>query len=207
MTNCSPIPPGHDEASVVAAIESVSRKLARAFSFGSFTPQDIAQEVALFSMELLRKGKYDPAMPLQAYLMTHARRRLCNMKRNLHHRSDSPCARCAAGDHCCEPGPCKKHAAWAARNLAKATLNRTVDLADASPEREPRTAESVVEQAAERNELAELLDRYLDVDLRADYKRMLAGEVVIALKRRRVQQEVARIMAEHGFEVDGLDVN
>ena len=208
MNNCAAhIPPGHTVSSVVAAIESVSRKLAKAYSFGSFTPQDIAQEVAVFSMELLRKGTFDATRPLEAYLLVHARRRLANMKRDLHHRSDSPCTRCAAGDHCCEPGPCPKHAAWSARNLAKASLNKTVDAAQCPPDREPRTNASVVEQAAEASELERAIDAKLPVGLRADYRRLRAGLPIAAPRRRQIQEFIVDLMDDLGLPIDGLDVD
>jgi hypothetical protein len=202
-----PLPSGVSEAQVVAAIDAVSTKLAKAFSFGNYAPQDIAQEVAVFSMELLRKGTYEASRPLEPYLLTHARNRLCNLKRNLHHRSDSPCPRCASGKFCCEPGPCQKHAKWADRNRTKANLNRPADLGGVPPDREPMTSESEVDRAVEGIDLEQLIDERLDLHLRADYLRLKGGEVVHAHRRRLVQEAILDILDDAGLPLDGLEVN
>jgi DNA-directed RNA polymerase specialized sigma24 family protein len=197
LNDCSPIASGVSDAAVVAAINAVSKKLARAFSFGNYTPQDIAQEVAAYSLELLRKGGYDPSRSLEAYLTTHARNRLCNLRRNLHHRSDSPCPRCAAGTFCCDPGPCQKHSTWAARNLAKATLGRTAELVA-----EPPDKESAVEARAEANELEDVLNTRIPVELRHDYLLLRSGQALPKVRRKRVQEAVLAAMKAAGLGLE-----
>jgi hypothetical protein len=74
-----------------------------------------------------------------------------------------------------------------------------------SPKREPRTAGSPVETAAEASELERLIDERLPLELRADYLRLKAGSLVVAPRRRQVPEAILDIMDDAGLPLDGLD--
>jgi hypothetical protein len=208
LTNCAHIPPGFTEAEVLAAIDRVSTVLAPAFVFGFFTVEDIRQQARLFALEVLAKGQYKPGQALDGYLFSAVRNKLRNYKRDLHHRSDPPCQKCATGDFCCQSGPCKVFVAWVARNQTKANLARPVDMGDVPPDREPRTSEeSVVEQAAEGNELEQLIDERLPLELRADYLKMRAGVHPGDRRREPVQRAILAILAEAGLSPENFDTS
>ncbi len=153
-------------------------------------------------MQVLEKGVYDPARPLEAFLVVHLRNRLSNFKRDRLHRSDSPCPQCHGGTPCQADGSvCKNHAAWQRRNRAKAnlltanSLNLDPDWGDRSLAYQPQ----VVEQF-EAEELRRLIDENLPLDRRAWYLRLLDGAPVPTHRRHDVQRAVLDILTEAGWE-------
>jgi hypothetical protein len=198
------VPEGVTEAEVVAAIEEVSRRLAKQYAFGPYAQDDIKGFVALYSCEALAAGRYDRNRPLANFLYTNARNRLLNLKRDSSHRADTPCKACHAGTPCQPEGQCEAYRRWWARNSAKASIffpNSANSAAEIAEENELRPQPSVVGQV-EVKELRELIDERLPVELRADYLRMLSGEPVETSVRKRVRAAVLEIMEEAGVGQD-----
>jgi hypothetical protein len=190
------------ESDFLAAVDKTARLLSRAFSFGCYDPVDIRQEVGVYAVELMKKGKYDHSRPLDAYILSHCRRRLINLRRDKLTRAD-PCPRCHAGDPCGPDGTvCEVYARWAARNRAKAALARPVDLGEVPPDRVPRTGESDVEARAEANELERVIDDHLPVELRADYLKLRAGQALPKVRRERVQEVVLDALEAAGLGLE-----
>ena len=113
------------------ALAVVTRMLAKSLSFGYFSPEDIAQEAAVYGW--LALARYDPgevradgtvSRPLENFLYRHIKFRLLNLKRQLYRRTDAPCPLCRNGqeyyhdDH----RVCAAHRAWEERNGRKASL-------------------------------------------------------------------------------------
>ena len=196
------IPPsGYSETQVVAAIDKVGRTLAKGYAFGSFAPADIAQEVAVYCAELLAKGKYDPSRPLEGYFMTHARRRLTNLRRDHFRRSDPPCARCDSGNPCGSGQVfCKRYAVWHSRQEAKSALASNADPGTpvANVALLPGQS-SVVEGAAEAGELEQVIDTHLPVELRQDFLLLKGGEPIPKQRRELVKAAVLAALGRAGL--------
>jgi DNA-directed RNA polymerase specialized sigma24 family protein len=180
------IPAGLTEAQVLETFEEIVTVLASRFVFPGFPVDDIAQEVRIFAMEAL--PRYDPkpdanGQPtrlLANFLYAHTKRRLLNLKRNLHHRTDPPCRECnQAYPH--EPTPaCRVYEKWLARNRRKANLNQSRLYSD---DAEPRTTPDATDDI-ETNELLAKIDQQLPVELRSAYLRLRAGDKYITKKHR-----------------------
>lgn len=190
-----PVSPAEAEAEAGRIIQDVARRFGRKYQFGSYEPDDIAQEAAGFALECLAKGKYDPARSLDAYLATHIKRRLHNLKRDRFMRPESPCS-------CCEtfnpgPNPCERWVAWDRRNRAKQTLALSGSAAsggEAVASKRPKHVDEV-------REIDAWVDDTWPSALRADYLRMKQG-VELPLERARAVR--GRILGRFG-ELDHAD--
>ena len=184
-----PLPNGITDTEFVEAVEAACQLLAPSFVFGYMGVEDIKQQAAVFALQALKSGKYDPAQSLRAFLYTHIKNRLINFKGDLWRRNDPPCMKCHGGQKCSDGARRTAGATRVSslRNNAKSGLMRPVDLGSVA---ESHT-ESVVEAKAEGNELSSLIDQELPVELRADYLRMLDGVSLPKPTRTRVQRAVA----------------
>lgn len=186
------IPPGQTEATVLAAIEKAVGRLAPAFSFGYFTPEDIRQEGYVLACEVLATEKFDPARPLDSFLFIHIRNRLSNLKRRVMRRNDPPCRKCAAGNHCRPDGPCKKYREWHDRNNAKSCLAGAGIESAAEDQGSVESPESQVELA----EILEKIDSNLPIGMRADYLRMRAGEKLTNVRRSEIEEVLKEMLRD-----------
>ncbi len=188
------VPPGYTEKQVLDIIEQTVSILARSFVFGYFDVDDIKQYGRMYALELLEKETYDPKLPLQNYLHTHVRNRLCNLKRDKFRRTDAPCVTCHEGNYCTGTGEaCPRYKAWFERNSRKANLMRPLDL---NEERTTRSPADCVSEEAEQNELFRLIDEKLPLDLRSSYLKIKAGVSVPKAQRERVEQAIREILCE-----------
>jgi DNA-directed RNA polymerase specialized sigma24 family protein len=189
------LPPNYTEDQVLDIINKVVNQLAPRFVFGSYDADDLRQEGVIWALELLDKGTYDPGRPLDNYIYTHVRNRMCNFKRDRYCRNDPPCRDCHAGHLCDDGQPCKTYSAWRQRNAAKANLQRPLDITNISDERERRTrVESSSSDDAAVNELLGKIDRELPVELRGTYLQMRAGVSIPKAKRLQVEAAVKEII-------------
>jgi DNA-directed RNA polymerase specialized sigma24 family protein len=193
------IPPNLTEEQVLAAIERAVGVLAASFAFGCYEVEDIKQEGRVFAMQAL--PKYDGVRPLENFLYSHVKNRLINLKRNKLHRSDTSCPIChrAVGRHTEHPDGrfCDKYLAWLSRNQKKASLMKpsAYDHSRDDPGLNAQV-ESTAESDTEPKEILALLDQKLDVEMRADYLRMRAGQPVAKGRRREVEAAVKEILQE-----------
>ncbi len=181
------------EAEFLRVTSAVAKTLYPKYGAVHGSPEDFAQEVVVWALQAL--STYDSSRSLDGYLFTVAKTRALNVIRDKVTRNDPPCRRCHAGDSC---GPdrttCPKYTAWFERNRAKANLARPQSLLEASDTCERQTPEPSAEAVAEARELTDLVDRYLPLALRADYLRLVAGEMVPKPRRLLVQQAVRDIL-------------
>lgn len=183
------IPPGHTEETVLAAIEKAVSRLAPAFSFGYFTPEDIKQEGYVLACEVLSAEKYNPSLRLDNFLFIHIRNRLSNLKRRVMRRNDPPCKKCAAGEFCKPDGACKKYRQWLELNNSKSCLaGAGVESASEGGSSDSPHVEAEIQEAKEK------IDVHLPVELREDYLRMLAGERLSNARRSEVLEAVKEII-------------
>jgi hypothetical protein len=185
-----PVGRAEAEAAILDSIRTVARGLGWICSFGYHTPEDIEQEVAALSLEVLAEDppKYDPARPLENFLYVHVRNQLSNQRRKHYLRLERPCT-CCEGDS--PSSPCKKWRDWVRRNTAKQNLMRPVGMDYVADEGERAMAQQddVADQAVSK-EFLEQVERGLTPDLRADYLRMRAGVPVPKTRRQKVRGAV-----------------
>lgn len=193
------LPSNKSEKEVLAAIEKAVNILAPSFVFGPYGVDDIKQEARLFALQCLKK--YDESRPLENFIYSHVKNRLINLKRDKFKRNDPPCKSCHSSSMSFERSLhadgqlCDKYKSWRARNASKANLMRPLDLDHIADEHERNTrVESEVESDVETKELLRLIDAQLNVELRATYLQMRAGEPVPKAKRRIVEKAVRDIL-------------
>jgi hypothetical protein len=190
------------EAEITRVIMEVARNLSRKAKFGYHTRLDMAQQGAIFALEVLDSGHYDVNRPLEGFLYIHVRNRLANYKRDNYVRSERPC-------QCCDPfnpplAPCDKWTAWNNRNLCKQNLMRPLDVYSVADENERNMrVNSDVEEEASINELVALIDQELPVELRSDYLKMKTGVTIPKGRRIRVRTAIMEIMKSNGDEEAG----
>ncbi|MBY0525583.1 MAG: hypothetical protein K2R98_19415 [Gemmataceae bacterium] len=194
------LPPGKTEQEVMAAIEKAVNILAPSFVFGYMDLDDIKQTARMYGLQCLRQ--YDSSRPLDNFVYSHIKNRLINYKRDNLRRNDAPCRECHAASmtgspfsHHTDSLPCQKYRAWKSRNDNKANIMHPLDLDFIADEREPNTRqESEVESEVETKELLRLIDMNLDVDLRATFLQMKAGQSVPKARRMVVEKAVRDIL-------------
>ena len=120
---------------------------------------------------------------------------MINFKRDKYHRTDPPCKICAEHGKHQDGTICPKYTAWKKRNASKQNLMRPQDIQTANDnDRSIRFNQSVVDDANILESL-DLIDRFLDVDLRAIYIRMRYGESVPKAKRLKVENAIKEILS------------
>lgn len=183
-------PPGVTEEQFLDAVNKACDILARSFAFGFYDADDIRQEASVFAIEAIQR--YDRSRPLANFIYTHIKNRLINFKRDRFHRNDPPCGICAEGTKHADGNYCDKYLAWKARNAAKQSLMKPIDLGDRDD------VDAVCEDLTEnlsRDEILSKIDVGLPVELRSTYLRMLAGESVPKGKRDAVAAKLREILS------------
>lgn len=208
------VPPGYTEAQVTDIIIMIGQRLSSKFTFGNYTQEDIRQEVAVAILAPDQKGlnsiaKYRPEVgPLENFLFSHARNRVCNLKRDKFQRLNKPCFKCPLkayivdNDECtayCEKSECSLWSAWSLKNSAKRNVICPISIDCANDEDEDGMkilSEPV--SAAETQELMDLIDSKLPSQYRHDYNKMLAGLKVARAKRVKIKAIIQEILGEAG---------
>jgi hypothetical protein len=121
---------------LVEVIDRIAKSISRKFKFGYFDEDDIHQQIALFSLEAIKR--YNGVDNLFTFLYTHAHNRLINMKRDKFFRLSPPCNKCKhslcskTGQLCKkfnDMGECKVYAKWLRRNEMKRNIAAPISLA------------------------------------------------------------------------------
>lgn len=181
------IPPsGYTEKQVISTIDNIVNMVAPSFKFGYFGIDDIKQEATLCALKAL--PKYDARRPLENFMYRHIKNRLLNLMRDKYRRNDPPCKTChksleGSTSHK-DKKYCKKYLSWQARNVDKQRIMSPRDMSMLSDVHEKNT--KFYDDGYNNVEIAELLtiiNRELDVELRATFLQMKAGENVPKNKR------------------------
>ena len=197
-------PEGYSEDEVLEALNCAVNSLAASFRFGYHDLEDMKQEGLVFGLEAL--PRFDPnhnsGSSLKNFLRYHIRNKYINMKRDTFSRPNSPCNGCPfkcphkqAVSGCVEFSDkyeCSKYAGWQRRNVSKRNLMETCSIENAQCQ-----TESVAMDRLERKELVQLIDRYLPVELRADYRRMVEGASLSKRNRLKINDKIRQIIREH----------
>lgn len=188
-----PTTPEEAQAEIHQVVIRVARNLAQGSRFGYHTAADMEHEGIVEALEVLARGVYDPARPLENFLHVHLHNRLQNLKRKHFFRSEPPCS-------CCDTfgspaAPCPRWVAWQRRNAAKLNLMRPLDVTAVADERERNMAtRPCSHDEAATSEALGRLDRELAPDVRADYLRMRAGVSIPKVRRQRVREAILGLL-------------
>lgn len=191
------IPEGHTEQSVTKIMQSTAKLLSLKFKFAYHDDEDIEQESICYFLEAL--PRYKPKIgPLEGFLWSHGVNRLRNKHRDTVFRTEPACRAChdnpSEGGH--DTGDvCNAYKRWKEKNERKQSLAMTAagPCEDGTSWEGPASEDESPDIAA-ANELRRLIDRELDLDLRADYLRMKDGAMVPKPRRKAVQAAIAAIL-------------
>jgi DNA-directed RNA polymerase specialized sigma24 family protein len=182
-------PQGVTEEEFLDSVSKACEVLARSFAFGYYDAEDIKQEASIFAIEAL--ARYDRSRPLANFIYAHIKNRLINFKRDRFHRNDPPCVPCSEGLKHEDGNQCERYIVWKARNSAKQSLMRPIDLGDRDDI--DASCEDLTENLS-RSEILSKIDVGLPVELRATYLKMLAGESVSKNRRDAVAEKIKEIL-------------
>jgi len=197
------IPDGLNEQDVLTVIDKVCTRLAYKFKFGSHSVEDIKQEGAIIALESL--SKWDGKRPLENFLYTCVHNGLFNFKRNNFQRPDKPCLTCPLYRPN-EPKDCSKYddkmecelyIKWYNRNNNKKNIVQPVDIDNVRDEYEENMSLADATEIIEHKEVWTIIDRYLDIELRADLIKIKSGVKVPKQRRRAVESAITEILKEH----------
>lgn len=187
------------DASYMAALTEISRRLSRQHNIAWYEPDDLYQECMLWGV--LRYTSYDKSRPPGPFIMQALTNRIRNIYRDKVHRSDCPCEYCGPGRHReCPDGDgtqaCSAYLEWSSINGRKSTL--------ASPGNSTGRAEQAnttgpiltddPSELAKHTEIYAKLDEELPASLRPYFLRMLAGTEVAPEIADEVRAAVADIL-------------
>jgi DNA-directed RNA polymerase specialized sigma24 family protein len=203
------VPRGYTEGQVLEIINRVVSKMAAAFTFGHYDIEDIKQEGTIFALQALEGEKYDGERPLENFLYCHVRNRYINLKRKKYSRHEPPCCVCPFYDEmrkksqnqCAafeEKMDCSKWALFIKLNTAKRNISEPIDLDEVDDEHEDNMREADFAGSLEGKELMERIDRNLDIGLRSDYLKLLAGVKLPKRKREELRAAISEILREDG---------
>lgn len=185
------LPNGFTEKEVLSCIDYVCNSLAAAFVFGYFEIEDVKQEIRIFCLKAL--PKYNESRgKLSTFLMRVATSRLVNFRRDLLYRMPPEQCKC---EECASGNPCKyfssRMAKWKKINTSKRNLMIANNIGDDDYE-----SKFCFKSLIDRKEILQIIDEYLDVNLRADYKRLIDGAKIPWARREKVLTEIKKILNE-----------
>lgn len=184
------LPEGYTEDQVLSCINYICDALAKQFIFGYYGLEDVKQEIRIFCLEAL--PKYDASRgKLSTFLMMVCKSRLVNFRRNMLYRMPPTCncEKCLSGIECDYIK--KRMDKWKKINTSKRNLMNVNNIGD--DDYEDYTELSFC-NTNDRREMVEIIDEYLDVNLRADYRRMVEGASLPKKRKDKVMTEIRNIL-------------
>jgi hypothetical protein len=202
-------PDGYTEQQVLEIIERCVGILSGKFRFGYYELEDIKQEARLMALEVI--PKFDPKKnkTLDNLIYIHLRNRLVNFKRNNYKRNEPPCIKCPFYDKYLKKSTnqcaafadkleCDLFSKFTTKNEAREKLAVGAYESKDISNRELITGSCTDYDETSENvsfsELTKLIDEKLDVSLRGDYLRLLAGAPLSKVKKDKVRNEVLKIL-------------
>lgn len=176
-------------------IQKVARALAPRFTFGFYDKEDIEQECFLIACEALDDFDAERGS-LENFLYTHLNNRLQNFLRKHYYRKTFTCAHCGGEDPTCES--CERRR-W--RFAVKKHLMEPIDIDNVNVNNEANAYEyQNLHEQLELEEIFTIINKHLEIHLRADYLRMLEGLHVPKPKREVIENRIIDILQEYGYE-------
>ena len=167
------IPKGMTEQEVIETITKVADRQAAKFRFGYYEVEDMLQEAFIIAMDAL--DRYDEKRPLENFLAVHVNNRIKNFKRDNFYRMNN-----------------EKHE-------SKKLIMDPIDIARVRDEKEKNMkTDDSFKDGLERDEIVNIIDKYLDIGMREDYLKMLNSVYVPKPRREQIQNAILNIMRDHG---------
>ncbi len=187
---------------VLETIDRVCKRLSHKFKFGYHSPEDMKQEATIIALEKLHK--WDGVRPLENFLYRCVYNGLFNFKRDNYQRPDKPCLTCplyqvGVGSECAkydDKMECEPYSKWFNKNSNKKNIIQPIDITNIRDEQEENMRADDEGDTAENKELWALIDKHLDITLRADYIKMRNGVKIPKNKRTKVEQAILEIVKE-----------
>jgi len=180
----------------IQTIQRVAKRLSKKYAFGYYDREDIEQECFLLAQEALDKFDSERGN-LENFLYVHLSNRLKDFLRNNYYRRDFVCKKCGGEDPHCDS--CQRRR-W--RFLQKKNLVEPIDIdhVNCNNESNAYTTYNLLEQV-ELEEIFGLINRYLEIELRIDYLKILEGMHVPKHKREIIEARIIEILDEHGYDI------
>jgi len=194
------------EEEVVATIDKIAKRLAGRFKFGYHEIQDIEQQARLLAWEGM--AKYDGIRPLENYLWVHVRNRLFNFKRDNFFRPYGPCEKCKlySKNKCVEyddKEKCELYQQWKAKNITKINLIYPIEFSCVDDQNENNMSDDILtENCVSNNELQSVLNRYMPVEYRHYYLRLIYGYHVAPQYKIPLLSLIQEILQKHYFQTE-----
>ncbi len=197
------------EDEVLQVINNIANRLANRFKFGYHETEDMKQEARLLAISGIDKFDETKSYPLENFLWTHVRNRLFNLKRNNYERPDKPCFKCPfnAYDLTCasecskyeDKFSCSLYKGWIERNTAKKNILQPIDLSTVDRDTEDNMKIYVeYEDNLDNKEIKRVLNKYLPLELRADYLKLINNVHVPKNRKLKVFKAVTKILEDYG---------
>lgn len=173
-------------------VKNIINMVAHLNTFGSYTKEDISQEIWLLCLEAL--PRFDHKRNLYNFLLTHVKHRLKNLKRNKYFRHECPCKLCSfkeQGKTGHDDGQyCARYLKWYEMNLSKSSLASSMghDFNGDSYVNDIESHEDVVA----RQDLFESIEANIPAHLRKSYLKLKSGVNIPNIER----QEVLEFLRE-----------
>jgi len=168
----------------------VAEKLAPQYAFGYYDEEDIEQECYIMAINAIEK--YDSSIgSLENFLYTHLNYKLQNLWRKKYYRRNFECKICGGNDPECSSCDRRRR-----RFLVKKHLLEPIDIQHV-------TQNYYIDNPSKNLELEEIfiiINKNLEIELRADYLRMLDGITIPKVRRTMIEGRVVEILEEHGYE-------
>ncbi len=199
------IPDGMTEDQVVQIIDKISSRLAHKFTFGFYTYEDIKQQAFIEGWKGL--DTYDASRPLENFMWTHIKNRLCNFKRDNFERLDKPCLKCPLNAYntnvpsgCnlyIDKQQCDLYKNWSIRNSPKKNLMNTIDIDNIDDERESNISKmDTIAEDIDKANLFALIDDKLPIYLRPYYIKWKSGCKIPKIYRDEIKAVIKKIAGD-----------
>lgn len=181
------VPEGYTQQEVVDLINEVLDGLVSRFKFGIYDIADIRQEGFIEAMSLLTK--YDGKRPLENFLRAALPNKLKNFRRNKSYLTHVSCVAHKEFTKDCEACESSQNT-----QLQKRKLLNPIDLDSVNPDGETNFVASDDLNGIELKESLNRINRFLPMEMRADYLKMKEGLYVNRERRLEIEKKVWEII-------------
>ena len=176
-------------------IQKVAKAISRRYTFGFYDREDIEQECFIIGMEVL--DKYDEESgSLENFLYTCLNNSMKNFLRKNYYRKTFTCRYCGGEDPHCDS--CQRRR-W--KFMVKKHLMEPIDIDNVNCNNEANAYQTQnLHEQLELEEIFTIINKHLEIHLRADYLRILEGLHIPKHKREFIENRIIEILEEHGYE-------
>jgi hypothetical protein len=204
------LPDGITEQEFVDIVNSIANKLCSKFKFGYYSAEDIRQECFIQAIDGLER--YDSSRPLNNFLWTHIKNRLCNLKRDKYFRLEKPCNKCPYNAYCAKDDSCSAYDnkmdctlynVWYTKNTAKQNIMNPIGISCVNDENEHninKNNDDVFNGIAAK-EIIEIIDQNISISMRKFWLQKKAGINISKKNHSILIEEIHCILEENNIDV------